>query len=214
VYVDNYPVVVAHGHALLEVDDLLPTPAPDDAPASGVSTVSSVARVTPQPRWNAASHSAEVSAPRTVSATRTSSDIERSLVPRTPSIAPPTRACRPSRRQSHPRHQPATRPQPSTPPRTCHLRHRPQTRPVAYAADPNRPCRWRRRQAAVPVAGVADSRRPPLKRSSPTSGTTPAARGGASARRERGKRDQPPVPAVSTLTESRLTDDEAHPVDL
>ena len=26
--------------------------------------------------------------------------------------------------------------------------------------------------------------------------------------------DQPPVPAVITLTESRLTDDDAHPVDL
>lgn len=26
--------------------------------------------------------------------------------------------------------------------------------------------------------------------------------------------DQPPVPAVNTLTESRLTDDDAHPVDL
>jgi hypothetical protein len=28
------------------------------------------------------------------------------------------------------------------------------------------------------------------------------------------KRDQPPVPAVITLTESRLTADDAHPVDL
>ena len=32
-------------------------------------------------------------------------------------------------------------------PRTCRLRHRHQTRPVAYASDPNRRCRWRSRRS-------------------------------------------------------------------